>query len=219
MKKNLVLLIMLLAATQLFSQREETLLKDWQFCMEQQANTMPETGWQQVSIPHDWAITGPFSRDNDLQEVAITQNGSYQPSVRTGRTGGLPYIGAAWYRTTIKAPFRENVVLLFDGAMSEAEVFVNGKKAIFWPYGYNAFWVDITPYIYNGKNEIAVHLENRPESSRWYPGAGLYRNVHLIQTGKTHIPVWGVQIKKTLPVKPSPVGLLTGMMGNAQFLL
>ncbi len=197
MRKSFLVLAALLTITvqTAFAERSERLLTEWQFCMEQVANQMPEFGWKTVTIPHDWAITGEFSRGNDLQEVAITQNGSYTPSVRTGRTGGLPYVGAAWYRTTLKPPFAEKVTLLFDGAMSEAQVFVNGKKVIFWPYGYNAFHVDITKYLYDGGNEIAVRLENRPESSRWYPGAGLYRNVHLIQTDKTHIPVWGTQIK------------------------
>ena len=193
--RKLTLFFTIFITTLAFAQRTETLLTQWQFCMEQEQNTMPEFGWQQLTIPHDWAITGPFSRDNDLQNVAITQNGSQEPSVRTGRTGGLPYVGAAWYRTTIKPPFGDNVTLLFDGAMSEAKVYINGKQVEFWPYGYNAFYVDITPYLYKGGNQIAVRLENRPESSRWYPGAGLYRNVHLIQTGNTHIPVWGVQIQ------------------------
>jgi beta-galactosidase len=86
--------------------------------------------------------------------------------------------------------------LLFDGAMSEARVYVNGKEVCFWPYGYNAFHCNITDILNtNGKNNIlAVRLENRPESSRWYPGAGLYRNVHIIHTQKTHIPVWGTHI-------------------------
>lgn len=195
MKRTLSFLIVLLLSLSGSAQRTERLLTDWQFCKETIENTKPETGWQPVTLPHDWAITGEFSRDNDLQEVAIYQNGGDVPSVRTGRTGGLPYVGSGWYRTTIRPPFRQHVELLFDGAMSEARVFVNGKEVIFWPYGYNAFYVDITPYLVKGGNEIAVRLQNREESSRWYPGAGLYRQVHLIQTSATHIPLWGVQIK------------------------
>lgn len=194
MKKQLIIFCLIISGMA-YAERHETLLTDWQFCMEKDSGVMPESGWKQVRIPHDWAIAGPLSRDNDLQEVAITQNGSYTPSVRTGRTGGLPYVGAGWYRTRIEPPFGEKTVLLFDGAMSEPQVFVNSKKVMFWPYGYNAFYVDITPYLYNGGNEIAVRLDNKPESSRWYPGAGLYRNVHLIQTSKTHIPIWGTQIR------------------------
>lgn len=195
MRKTL-LYILLLAAMSATAQREEILLKTWQFAKETTPGQQPVEGWTYVTLPHDWAITGPFNRDNDLQEVAITQNGSNVPSTRTGRTGGLPYVGSGWYKTVITPPYKEHVELLFDGAMSEARVYVDGKEVIFWPYGYNAFCCDITPMLSPGKNaEISVRLENRPESSRWYPGAGLYRNVHLIQTAATHIPLWGTQIK------------------------
>ena len=76
--------------------------------------------------------------------------------------------------------------------MSHARVYVNGQEAGYWPYGYNSFYVDATPYLKPGeKNELAVRLENEPESSRWYPGAGLYRNVHLVINEDAHIPTWG----------------------------
>ena len=78
--------------------------------------------------------------------------------------------------------------------MSEARVYVNGKEVCFWPYGYNAFHCDVTDYVHPGENELAVRLENLPQPSRWYPGAGLYRNVHLIQTSDVHVPVWGTYI-------------------------
>jgi beta-galactosidase len=156
--------------------------------------------WESVSIPHDWAIYGPFDRKYDLQEVAIVQNGESVSTVKTGRTGGLPYVGVGWYRTDFDIEnFQKDdhiVNLLFDGAMSEARVYVNGEEVCFWPYGYNAFHCDVTNVLnVNGKNNvIAVRLENRPESSRWYPGAGLYRNVHVIKTQKTHVPIWGTYI-------------------------
>ena len=90
----------------------------------------------------------------------------------------------------------KKTTLVFDGAMSEARVYVNGKEACFWPFGYNSFHCDITELLHKeGKdNVLAVRLENRPQSSRWYPGAGLYRNVHLITAEKIHVPVWGTQI-------------------------
>ena len=116
--------------------------------------------------------------------------------MKTGRTGGLPYVGTGWYRTSFDAPADKEVTLLFDGAMSEARVYVNGKEACFWPFGYNSFHCNVTPFLNKDgkKNTLAVRLENRPQSSRWYPGAGLYRNVHLIVTDKIHVPVWGTQI-------------------------
>ena len=92
-----------------------------------------DTQWQAVSVPHDWAITGPFSRDNDLQKVAVTQNFETEASVKTGRTGGLPYVGVGWYRQTFTTTPGKQVTLVFDGAMSEARVYVNGQEAIFWP--------------------------------------------------------------------------------------
>ena len=165
-----------------------SLLTSWQFAMEKDSFQIPmdeDKDWQEVVIPHDWAIYGPFDRTNDLQNVTVWQNGETFPSIKTGRTGGLPYMGSAWYKTTVSLTEQQlsgNVFqLLFDGAMSEAEVYVNGQKVCFWPYGYNAFHCDITAQLKKGANEIAVRLQNREQSSRWYPGAGLYRNVHLIQ--------------------------------------
>ena len=176
--------------------RTVTLLdKGWQFHKGDSSEI-----WEDVTIPHDWAIYGPFSRDNDLQTVAVVQNGEETATVKTGRTGGLPYVGVGWYRRTLDVTPGKKATLLFDGAMSEARVYVNGEEVIFWPYGYNSFHCDITPFLTaDGKNnEIRVRLENRPQSSRWYPGAGLYRNVWLIETEKVHIPVWGTYITTEL---------------------
>lgn len=153
-------------------------------------------GWQLVTVPHDWAIYGPFSRDNDLQNVAVTQNGESEASVKTGRTGGLPYVGVGWYRTRFSVEPGRTVSLVFDGAMSEARVYVNGHEACFWPYGYNSFHCDVTRFLHkDGRyNVLAVRLENKPQSSRWYPGAGLYRHVRVVSTGVVHVPVWGTQV-------------------------
>ena len=191
--------------------RSERLLEhDWKFTrdiegVQEMTFVNPDyddSKWQNVTVPHDWAIYGPFSSSNDLQNMAITQDGQKEAMEHAGRTGGLPFVGVGWYRTTITVPeYKEGrkVTLLFDGAMSHAEVYVNGEKAGFWPYGYNSFYIDATPFIKEGaENTIAVRLENKPESSRWYPGAGLYRNVHLIVTEDVHVPVWGTQI--TTPV-------------------
>ncbi|WP_300813137.1 beta-galactosidase GalB [uncultured Bacteroides sp.] len=182
-------------------QRTETLLeKNWRFHQgdvpEAVQATYDDSRWQTVTVPHDWAIYGPFDRSHDLQEVAVTQNFEQQASVKTGRTGGLPYVGVGWYRTRFDAPADQPVTLVFDGAMSEARVYVNGQEACFWPFGYNSFHCDVTPYLNrDGKsNLLAVRLENRPQSSRWYPGAGLYRNVRVVVTEPVHVPVWGTQL-------------------------
>lgn len=188
-------------ALNLHAQRSEYLLeKEWKFTKGEVSNAeMPafnDAKWETVDIPHDWAILGPFDKNNDLQNVAVTQNFETQASLKTGRTGGLPYVGIGWYRTTFHSTPGKQTTLIFDGAMSEARVFVNGKEACFWPCGYNSFYCDVTSLVNeDGKNNtLAVRLENRPQSSRWYPGAGLYRNVHVVTTEKIHVPVWGTQI-------------------------
>lgn len=152
--------------------------------------------WQQVRVPHDWAIYGPFDRSNDLQIVAVEQNGEKEETVKTGRTGGLPFIGKGIYRTTFEVPDTagRNVTLIFDGAMSNAHVKVNGKEVAYWPYGYNSFHADVTDAVRRGSNDMVVELENFERASRWYPGAGLYRNVHVINTDRVHIPVWGTYV-------------------------
>lgn len=176
-----------------FAQRSETLLeKDWKFHRGEAEGAFQcsydDSSWQDVTVPHDWAIYGPFSRDIDLQP------NDDNTAVMTGRTGGLPYVGCGWYRRSFDVPQGKRVTLLFDGAMSEARVWVNGQQACFWPYGYNSFHCDVTDLVKPGSNTLAVRLENLPQSSRWYPGAGLYRNVHVIFTEDVHVPVWGTYV-------------------------
>ena len=176
------------------AQRSETTLNDgWQFS---KGHLSDVKSWENVRVPHDWAIYGPFDRANDLQKVAVFQNGEKEESVKTGRTGGLPFIGKGVYRTSFEVPDTagRDITLLFDGAMSNAHVFVNGKEIGYWPYGYNSFSVDATPAVRPGANDLVVELENFEKASRWYPGAGLYRNVHVINTDRIHIPVWGTYV-------------------------
>lgn len=198
MNRILTTLTALLAAASAFAQggRTETILKEWEF---RKGHDIEATeGWEKVSVPHDWAIYGPFDRANDLQTVAVVQNGEKVASEKTGRTGGLPYVGKGAYRRSLEITAQEldgrRHILLFDGAMSEAQVYVNGEKICFWPYGYNSFSCDITSYIKKGGNSLTVLLENRPQSSRWYPGAGLYRKVRHITLPAVNVPVWGTYI-------------------------
>lgn len=155
-----------------------------------------DTRWQKLSIPHDWAIYGPFSQENDKQVVAIEQDGQTDTFTHIGRTGGLPFTGVGWYRRRIflNNPQDKQIILQLDGAMSHASVYLNGVKAGFWPNGYNTFYLDITENVVSGTNTLAVRLENLTEQSRWYPGAGLYRNVHLIIKPYTNIKHWGTFI-------------------------
>lgn len=169
---------------------QETNISKWQFS---------QTGaeWKAVTVPHDWAISGPFDKKWDLQMVAIKENGEDKPTEHSGRSGSLPWIGKGFYKTTVHiAEGTAYAELKFDGAMAAPEVSVNGKKAGHWAYGYNAFRVDITPYIHAGDNMIEVALENQEESNRWYPGGGIYRPVTLItHVNKSRLDLWGLQMQ------------------------
>ncbi|MBI9040149.1 beta-galactosidase GalB [Lutibacter sp.] len=174
---------------------------NWKFQKTQNENAFQinfdDSKWETVSVPHDWAIYGPFDKEIDKQNVAITQNGEEIASEKTGRTGSLPHVGTAWYRNTFTLPQHEKgkkVILLFEGAMSEPQVFLNGKKVGEWAYGYSYFYFDVTDFINNGENILAVKLTNKEFASRWYPGAGLYRKVSLIVKNKESINQWGTFI-------------------------
>ncbi len=149
--------------------------------------------WQSVVVPHDWAIYGPFDKEIDKQVVKIEQNNEEVASEKTGRTGALPFVGVGWYRNTVVLPAQvgKQVLLTFDGAMSNAKVYVNGKLVGTRAYGYSYFYFDVSDLLKAGKNVIAVRLENHPFSSRWYPGAGLYRKVQVLIKDKVSFEHWG----------------------------
>ena len=228
MKKRTFLastLVLLLVTAGWAQNRKEYLLeKNWKFIRtdepDQKNAGFDDSKWQTVTVPHDWAIYGPFSALNDQQKVAITQDGQKEAMEHAGRTGGLPFVGVGWYRNTGNLPAYEagkRVTLVFDGAMANSQVFINGKKVGEWPYGYNTFHFDVTDFLNkdNTPNTLAVRLENRTEQSRWYPGAGLYRNVHVIITDEVHIPVWGTYVT-TPVVRPdfAKVNIRTKVEGN-----
>ncbi|MEM0965857.1 MAG: glycoside hydrolase family 2 TIM barrel-domain containing protein [Verrucomicrobiota bacterium] len=176
-----------------------TLKEGWKFKFGPQPDGekigFDDSTWESVSVPHDWAIRGPFDKNNDRQIVRITQNMERKPTDKTGRTGALPHVGEGWYRKTFELPnFVEGqkVLILFDGAMAEPKVYLNGRKVGEWNYGYSYFYFDITDFI-NGKgdNTLAVHLTNREQASRWYPGAGLFRKVRIIVKNAESIDQWG----------------------------
>ncbi|MGH7995601.1 MAG: beta-galactosidase GalB [Opitutaceae bacterium] len=139
-----------------------------------------DRGWRAVDLPHDWGIEGPFD-----------------PKA-PGDTGRRPCFGVGWYRRHLSLPKSaagRRFYLQIDGAMSYASVWLNGRFVGGWPYGYASFELDLTPYVrIGGDNVLAVRLDNPPDSSRWYPGAGLYRNVWLLETGPVHIAHWGTYV-------------------------
>jgi len=195
MRKKLLFFSLLCSLTGIAQSRQELLLQDdWQFSRDKK-------NWQTVSVPHDWAISGPFDKKWDLQTVAITQNGETQATEKSGRSGALPWIGEGYYKRTFNIPtgFKGAAELVFDGAMAQPTVSINGQNAGFWAYGYNTFRIDITPYIKEGDNLLEVSLKNQEESSRWYPGAGIYRPVTLILTPQqARIDDWGITTRTEL---------------------
>ncbi|MES2276580.1 MAG: DUF4982 domain-containing protein [Bacteroidota bacterium] len=204
MKRLILLFTVLLLTFSAFAQHQSVteLSGGWKFSKgkndEAYQARFDDVNWETVSVPHDWAIYGPFDKEADKQTVAIVQNGEGAASVKTGRTGALPYIGEGWYRNYFDVPNYkpgQKVLILFEGAMSEPKVYVNGRKVGEWNYGYNYFYFDITNDILaDKKNTLAVHLSNLGQSSRWYPGAGLYRKVSLIVKNRESIDQWGTYI-------------------------
>ena len=160
MRLTTFLLTAMISSTVALGARQESLLKDsWQFC---RGEVTDASVWETVTVPHDWAIYGPFDRNNDLQKVAVEQNGESVATWKTGRTGGLPFIGKGSYKTTFEVADTtdRSLTLLFDGAMSNAHVKVNGKEVGYWPYGYNSFYVDLNGAVRQGENTLEVDLEN-----------------------------------------------------------
>ena len=136
-----------------------------------------DAAWRRLDLPHDWGIEGPFRMD--------------LPS----NTGKLPWTGIGWYRKHFNVPPDDKGKRFFidiDGAMSHAKVWLNGQYLGEWPYGYASFRLEMTSHIrFDRENILAVRLDNPPNSSRWYPGGGLYRNVWLVRTAPVHVAHWG----------------------------
>lgn len=206
---KILLLLCVFISANIFAQNTRTVFtleKNWKFTNSDIDNgaaaTLNTDHWQTVSVPHDWAIYGAFDKEIDKQVVRVVQDQEKVATEKTGRTGALPFIGVGWYRNTFSLPeFREGkkALLVFDGAMSEAQVFVNGKKVGEHPYGYAYFYFDISEYLKKGaENTLAVRLENRPFSSRWYPGAGIYRKVQIILKDEVNFEQWGTFITTPL---------------------
>jgi beta-galactosidase len=147
-----------------------------------------DSSWRRVNLPHDWAIEGPFT------------------SVGGGEMGRLPTCGVGWYRKKLSLPAADvgkRIFMDVDGAMSYAAVWLNGRLAGGWPYGYSSWRVDLTPYVKpGGENELVVRLDNPTNTSRWYPGAGIYRNVWLVKTAPVHVGHWGTWVS-TPEVSPA----------------
>lgn len=168
-------------------------------------STFDDRNWQNVTLPHDWAINGPFYVGD--------------PVPVGGGMGRLPVQGVAWYRRTLNlnaSDAGKSIFLEVDGAMSYAMVWLNGKLVGGWPYGYASWLLDLTPYLNpKGKNQLAIRVDNPANSSRWYPGAGIYRNVWLTKTGSVRVGHWGTTVKTSEVSKASATVQLSTSIENA----
>lgn len=191
LKKSLLAAILLCFVTLHGQERKVILLDaDWKFhngdAFQAEKNDFNDVSWEKVMVPHDWAIRGNFDMNLDAQLVQVDEDGEKVPRLRTGRTGALPMFGVGWYRKVIpvsKTDAGKRIFIEFDGAMSLSKIYLNGKYVGEWPYGYSSFSYELTNFVKFGEeNLLAVRLENKPESSRWYAGAGIYR-----QIGRAHV--------------------------------
>ena len=141
-----------------------------------------DSHWRRLDLPHDWAIEGDFSAGN--------------PS---GAGGGALPGGVGWYRKNLPLPssFRQGdrLLLEFDGVYMNSTVYVNGQEVGFRPYGYSSFEYDITPFVKEGRNVVAVRVDNSDQpNSRWYSGCGIYRHVWLTTVDAVHVAHWGAHV-------------------------
>ncbi len=183
--KVLLIVVNLFAFCSSPQERETSLFNDnWRFSKGETGSEhemkFDDSEWRTLSLPHDWAIEGPFDSKHDT------------------RTGGLPIYGTAWYRKIFNIDEIHNgktITLTFDGVMNNAEVYVNGKKAGGRPFGYISFDVDITEFVnFGGENVVAVRVDPKELSARWYPGAGIYRNVYLNMKNEVSVAYNGTYI-------------------------
>lgn len=180
-----VLLLVFISCKQFeISTKPQTFNKNWLFfkgeALGAENITFDDSEWRKLDLPHDWAIEGPF----DIKYNA--------------RAGGLPFHGTGWYRKHFEIPISardKQVTLHFDGAMYNAKVWLNGHLVGHRPNGYIGFTVNLTEHLnYGGQNVVAVQLTPEDLSSRWYPGAGIYRNTWLEFNNQIHIPKWGTYV-------------------------
>lgn len=190
---TLVLCSILLGQAAFAQQRSISKLSEgWSFTKGNPQNAavsnFDDSGWQQVRVPHDWAITGPFDPNGD------------------GSTAKLPWKGEGWYRKDLSiepSMTGKKIYLIFDGVMAFPKIYINGKLAGEWDYGYNSFYVDITDFVnYGGENVLAVYANTNEHGSRWYPGAGIFRKVQMLVTNPIHVDIWGTYVTTPI-IKPN----------------
>ena len=183
MKKSFIAIIAILCSLVSTARERVCFDSDWKFMLGDSVQMASveynDAHWRTLDVPHDWAIEGDFRADN--------------PS---GESGGALPGGIGWYRKYFSLPAgSEKYFLEFDGVYMNSTVYINGQKVGSRPYGYSSFEYDITPYVHEGENVVAVRVDNSDQpNSRWYSGCGIYRHVWLTKTNPIHIKQWGVHI-------------------------
>lgn len=168
--------------------------QDWRFTRDAgegfELESLEDSAWDRIDLPHDWAVAGPFSPGHDPEVAVIDPRDDIRRTYfYPGYTGGLPHVGKGFYRKHFQVELdpEQSVRVEFDGVMSHAKVYCNGEYVGGRPYGYSSFSLDLTPFVKNGDNLLAVSAENLSGASRWYPGAGIYRHARLVVAGRAHI--------------------------------
>lgn len=175
------------------SERKTSINDGWKFYRGCIANaeqpSFNDSRWRVLDLPHDWSME-PIP----VQRAGITEGPFSRMSIGgpdTGQTIG----GEGWYRkefTLLPEDADKIISIYFEGAYNQTEVWINGKKACFNPYGYIPFKINISEYCNAPgiKNTIAVKVINEGLNSRWYAGSGIYRSVWLMKTDRLHLDEW-----------------------------
>lgn len=199
--------------------------KFWKFAKSTQDDAykidFDDSDFVTVAVPHDYAIDGPFAEENDKQFEKIVADGINKPMVHVGRTGGLPITDWAWYRKEFFVDAAtKNVFLEFDGIMSNSTVYVNGIKVGGHIYGYTSFCVDATSACnFGATNLVAVSVRPEGHASRWYTGAGIYRNVRLVQKGDAYFPYQAIFVRPTVRGKRAEIDFDINIIAAEEYIL
>ena len=206
MRKILFLLAAVLTGLTASARDRQSFDKNWRFFLGDSIimakADFDDSKWRCLDVPHDWAIEGDFYVSN--------------PS---GAGGGALPGGIGWYRKHLLLPElgSDRYFIEFDGVYMNSTVYVNGKEVGFRPYGYSSFEYDITPYVKEGDNVVAVRVNNSDQpNSRWYSGCGIYRHVWLTKTAPVHVKHWGVRVTPSPPKLGGVRGGLNKGLGSGK---
>jgi beta-galactosidase len=170
--------------------------------------------WRRLDLPHDWSIEDLTGQKPDSVMGPFTRN-----SVGKGATG-FTEGGVGWYRKHFSLDKKyagKRWYILFDGVYMNADVWVNGQHLGVHPYGYTAFYYELTDMLHPSgqSNTIAVRVQNEGRNSRWYSGSGIYRHVWLIPVSDIHIPIWGTSIGTPDATARLALVRVTGVIANS----